>query len=89
MPLALVAAWIGTLVYWWQLRAALRESDKIPARDEHDTAGGLRAVPGYAIVVPALRARPQCGLPAQRPVIAGQMFGAGVTRRTGLRFRPT
>jgi hypothetical protein len=28
---AAVAAWIGLLVSWWQFRAALRESDQVPA----------------------------------------------------------
>ncbi len=28
---AAVAAWIGVLVSWWQFRAALRESDQVPA----------------------------------------------------------
>jgi hypothetical protein len=26
---AAVAAWIGVLISWWQLRAALRESDHV------------------------------------------------------------
>jgi len=30
---AAVAAWIGALLWWWQLRAALRESVKVPAHD--------------------------------------------------------
>ena len=25
-----VALWVGALMYWWQLRAAMRESDKVP-----------------------------------------------------------
>jgi O-antigen/teichoic acid export membrane protein len=28
---AAVATWLGALVWWWQLRVAMRESDKIPA----------------------------------------------------------
>ncbi len=36
---AAVAAWIGVLVSWWQFRAALRESDKVPA--------GARLFPGH------------------------------------------
>lgn len=28
---AAVAAWIGVLISWWQFRAALRESDRVPA----------------------------------------------------------
>lgn len=26
-----VAAWIGALIWWWQLRVAMRESDQVPA----------------------------------------------------------
>lgn len=29
---AAVATWIGALVWWWQLRVAMRDSDRIPAR---------------------------------------------------------
>lgn len=28
-----IATWLGTLVYWWELRAALRESGSFPAHD--------------------------------------------------------
>jgi O-antigen/teichoic acid export membrane protein len=28
---AAVASWIGALLFWWQLRRALRESDRVPA----------------------------------------------------------
>ena len=35
---AAVATWVGALVWWWQLRLAMRESDQIPSR----TKGLLR-----------------------------------------------
>jgi O-antigen/teichoic acid export membrane protein len=42
---AAVATWLGAVVWWWQLRVAMRESDKIPAhgpnwsRRRRETAG--------------------------------------------------
>jgi O-antigen/teichoic acid export membrane protein len=42
---AAVATWLGAVVWWWQLRVAMRESDKIPAhglnwsRRHRETAG--------------------------------------------------
>jgi O-antigen/teichoic acid export membrane protein len=34
---AAAAAWIGALLWWWQLRAALRESEKVPAHDRYSS----------------------------------------------------
>ena len=39
---AAVASWIGALLFWWQLRTALRESDGLPDGTPagQDTSGG-------------------------------------------------
>jgi hypothetical protein len=31
---AAIATWIGAIVYWWQLRAGLRDSDLVPAEGQ-------------------------------------------------------
>ena len=40
---AVVAAWLGVLLSWWQLRAALRESGNVPAGDRFSS---IRQQPG-------------------------------------------
>src|SRR5262249_30926598 len=37
---AAVATWIGTLVWWWQLHVAMRESGKMPEQSVHRSGGG-------------------------------------------------
>jgi O-antigen/teichoic acid export membrane protein len=59
---AALATWLGAAVWWWQLRVAIRESDKIPARGSarpglQGQAANGRAAP-TAGVVPASSDRP-------------------------------
>jgi hypothetical protein len=32
---AALATWVGALLWWWQLDAGMRESDKVPARTRY------------------------------------------------------
>ena len=48
-----VAAWLGAVVWWWQLRVAMRESDKIPAHGLN-WRGRRRGASEQRVAVPAL-----------------------------------
>jgi len=45
---AAIATWIGALVWWWQLRVAMRESGKIPEHGMHWFGGRARRHRGQA-----------------------------------------
>jgi O-antigen/teichoic acid export membrane protein len=53
---AALGTWIGALVYWWQLRAALRESGHAPADyrvKPGPSSGRHRIIPGAALTPPS------------------------------------
>jgi O-antigen/teichoic acid export membrane protein len=54
---AALATWLGAAVWWWQLRVAMRESDKIPASGRRGRLESQRAEPAVD-VLPAASDRP-------------------------------
>ena len=42
---AAIATWVGALLWWWQLRLAIHESDRIPARTRGCSAAGTPGRP--------------------------------------------
>jgi O-antigen/teichoic acid export membrane protein len=77
---AAIATWIGAVVYWWHLRAALRESDQVPADGQllagRRAAGrhrGTAAAGTTAASTTAASPAPRRPRPAPRP--AGESEG--------------
>jgi O-antigen/teichoic acid export membrane protein len=54
---AALATWLGAVVWWWQLRVAMRESDKIPASGRRGRLESRRAAPTVG-VLPVASDRP-------------------------------
>jgi O-antigen/teichoic acid export membrane protein len=54
-----IATWIGTLVYWWQLRVALRESSAgdVPGRPSSPQPAGRHRSHTHAVAYPRRRPR--------------------------------
>jgi O-antigen/teichoic acid export membrane protein len=78
---AALGTWIGALVYWWQLRVALRESGHAPATYQSrpgSPAGRHRIIPGAALTPPSDLSVPLDPMP-------NEVGSAPVTRRRPVR----
>ena len=71
---AALATWLGIAVWWWQLRVAMRESDKIPAHSLNWPGRRLRALRATRrLLRPVRRGRPG-RVGRRRPATSSEYF---------------